>query len=47
MCVGLSGKNIICSYKKDYEIINIDKSFAVKKGPMSSKNPFLKVTGVD
>jgi hypothetical protein len=33
------------AYKKDYESLNIEKSFAVKKGPLQAKSPFLKVTG--
>lgn len=36
---------ISLAYKKDYETLNIEKSFAVKKGPLQAKNPFLKVTG--
>lgn len=43
--VGYTGYTINLAYKKDYESLNIEKSFAVKKGPLQAKNPFLKVTG--
>jgi hypothetical protein len=43
--VGYSGYTISLANKKDYESLNIEKSFAVKKGPLQAKSPFLKVTG--
>lgn len=43
--VGFNGKHMICSYKKDYQSYNIEKNFALAKGPLQSKNPFFKVTG--
>jgi hypothetical protein len=43
--IGYTGYTINLGYKKDYESLNIEKSFAVKKGPLQAKSPFLKVTG--
>lgn len=36
--VAYSGKFIVISTKKDYESLNMDKDFALKKGPLQGKH---------
>lgn len=43
--LGYNGSHIICSYKKDYETYNVEKNFALTRGPFQSKYPFFKVMG--
>jgi hypothetical protein len=43
--LGYSGSHIVCSYKKDYETYNVEKNFALAKGPIQPKFPYFKVTG--
>ncbi len=45
--VGYNGTHIICSYKKEYETYNVERNFAMAKGPLQTKNPFFKVTGIN
>lgn len=43
--IAYTGKFVILSTKKDYESLNMDKDFALKKGPLQAKFPFVKVVG--
>lgn len=43
--VAYSGKFIVISTKKDYESLNMDKDFALKKGPLQAKFPFVRFVG--
>ena len=43
--MGYNGTHIICSYKKEYESYNVEKNFAMAKGPLQTRNPFFKITG--